>query len=226
MPSAFRHVARPLRTDGTDITVAANWRDVDLHQRLSLGLDADDISASIGDPERFGGVFERNFEVVRRYAARRLGMRQADDVAAETFARAFRSRATFQAGRGSSVRAWLFGFAVNIVREHERSAWRQGRAYERFPTGRGEADDHTDEIADRLVSYARIEAALRDLSPEASDLLLLVAGIGLSYQEVAAALDIPVGTVKSRVSRARAQVVSRLEYLPADRGDEKEVPRD
>ncbi|MGD0085434.1 MAG: RNA polymerase sigma factor [Acidimicrobiales bacterium] len=178
-------------------------------------------------PARFGGVFERNFEPVRRYAARRLGVRQADDIAAETFARAFRARGTFQPARGSSVRAWLFGFAVNIVREQERSASRQYRAYERFGRGRDDGD-HWEDVTDRLVDHARIESALQDLSPDARDLLLLVAGIGLSYKEAAAALGVRVGTVKSRVSRARAQVATRLEERQAEtrKGQGKEVRSD
>jgi len=201
---------------------------VDPHPGVSIGLDTDDLLASVADPTRFGGVFERNFEQVRRYAARRLGVRQADDIAAETFARAFRARATFQPARGSSVRAWLFGFAVNIVREQERSASRQNRAYERFSRGRDDGDDHWEDVTDRLVDHARIESALRDLSPEARDLLLLVAGIGLSYKEAAAALGVRVGTVKSRVSRARAQVATRLEERQAQtrEGQGKEVRSD
>jgi hypothetical protein len=81
--------------DGTAGSASANWSDVDLHPRVNLRLDTDDLLASVVDPARFGRVFERNFEPVRRYAARRLGVRLADDVAAETFARAFRSRTSF-----------------------------------------------------------------------------------------------------------------------------------
>jgi RNA polymerase sigma factor (sigma-70 family) len=192
------------------VSASANWSDVDPHQHVSHGLDTADLVASAEDPARFGDVFERNFETVRRYAARRLGMRHADDVAAETFARAFSSRASFQPARGSSVRAWLFGFAVNIVREHERVSSRQDRAYGRFTAGGDDGDDQWEGVVDQLVDHARIEAALRELSPEARDLLLLVAGIGLSYKEAAIALCVPVGTVKSRVSRARVQVADGI----------------
>ncbi len=183
---------------------------MDPHQHVSLGLDKADLVASVADPARFGDVFERNFDHVRRYAGRRLGMRHADDVAAETFARAFRSRASFQPARGSTVRAWLFGFAVNIVREQERASSRQHRAYGRVLGGRDDGDDQWEGVVDQLVDHARIEAALRELSPEARDLLLLVGGVGLSYKEAATALCVPVGTLKSRVSRARVQVADGI----------------
>jgi RNA polymerase sigma factor (sigma-70 family) len=200
---------------------------VDPHQHVSRGLDTADLVASAEDPTRFGDVFERNFEAVRRYAARRLGIRYADDVTAETFARAFCSRGSFQPARGSTVRAWLFGFAVNVVREQERASSRQDRAYRRFAAGGDEGDDQWEGVVDQLVDHARIEAALRGLSPEARDLLLLVAGIGLSYKEAAIALGLPVGTVKSRLSRARVQVAADIEKPAAgDAPARKEVLSD
>lgn len=207
--------------NGTIVSVSANWRDVDPHRHVSLGRDTADLVASVEDPARFGDVFERNFETVRRYAARRLGITHADDVAAETFARAFYSRAGFQPARRSTVRAWLFGFAVNIVREHERASSRQDRAYGRFIAGGDDGDDQWEGVVEQLVDHARIEAALRELSPEARDLLLLVTGIGLSYREAPTALCVPVGTVKSRVSRARVQLADGINK-PEAMGRERE----
>jgi Sigma-70 region 2 len=74
--------------------------------------DARQVELSLRDPECFGVVFDRYFGEIHRYAARRLGRDAADDVAAETFLTAFRSRRRFDASRGT-VRAWLYGIATN-----------------------------------------------------------------------------------------------------------------
>ncbi|WP_344272836.1 RNA polymerase sigma factor, partial [Actinomadura napierensis] len=143
-------------------------------------------------------------------AARRLGDQAADDVVAETFLAAFRRRGRYDLAR-PDARPWLYGIAANLIGKHRRSETRMLQALAR--TG---ADPVTDAIdrADARVSAAavsrRLAGALADLPARDRDVLLLVAWADLSYQQVAEALSIPVGTVRSRLNRARRKVREAL----------------
>ena len=81
--------------------------------------DAQQVELSLRDPERFGVVFDRYFDEIHGYVTRRLGRDAADDVAAETFLTAFRSRRRFEASRGT-VRAWLYGIVTNHISAYRR----------------------------------------------------------------------------------------------------------
>jgi RNA polymerase sigma-70 factor (ECF subfamily) len=164
--------------------------------------DAAVIAASLLEPARFGEIFDRHFADVSRYLTRRVGASMADELAAETFVLAFRLRDRYDSGTGDA-RAWLFGIATNLMRRH----WRRLRAYAR--TG---VDPICDEVADldrRIDSMAaapQLAAALASLGRGEREVLLLFAWADLSYEEIAAALGIPGGTVRSRLSRARAHI--------------------
>ncbi|WP_205695459.1 RNA polymerase sigma factor [Conexibacter sp. SYSU D00693] len=159
----------------------------------------------------FAEVFDEHFDAVHRYLHRRAGD-AAEDLAAETFERALRAFGTFDARRGP-VRAWLFGIATNVVAAHRRAEGRRLRAYAREAGRRPAADDVPDVGAgvDAARQARRAAEALRALSPEDRDVLLLVAWADLRYDEVASALGVPVGTVRSRLHRARAAVRDHLE---------------
>jgi RNA polymerase sigma-70 factor (ECF subfamily) len=174
-------------------------------ERLDVS-DADVVAASLVDAWRFGEIFDRHFADIDRYLARRTGREIADDLAAEVFVIAFRGRERYDPST-ADVRAWLFGIAANLARRHWRGERRRLRAYARNgidPLGGLDAD----EIARRLDARAAGQAlagALAALSRSDREILLLFAWAELSYEEIAAALSIPVGTVRSRLSRARAR---------------------
>ena len=163
-----------------------------------MTTDADAIDRSLrGSPQAFELVFERHFSAVFRYLRRRAGV-VAEDLAAETFTRAFAGRAGYDLAR-TDARPWLFGIATNVLRAHHRDA------YVPLPVGeREDAISDPDDRLDAAAALARCAAALRALPVEQREVLLLVAVAELTYEETATALGIPVGTVRSRMSRARA----------------------
>ena len=167
------------------------------------------IAQSVREPDRFAAIYDRYFGEVYRYMAGRLGRDVADDLAAEAFLVAFRKRHRFDPDRGS-VRPWLYGIATTLVGQHRREETRRYRALAR--AGRrvpDSAESHDDRVVDAVTAKRlgrQLAAALADLSRGDRDVLLLVAISELSHTEVALALDIPYGTVGSRLNRARRQL--------------------
>jgi RNA polymerase sigma factor (sigma-70 family) len=169
--------------------------------------DAAVIRLSLAEAEQFELLFVRHEPVIRRYVVRRLGVDAADDVVAETFLLAFRQRAGYDSARGG-VLAWLYGIATNLVGRHRRDEVRLFRALARTGVDPVIAP-FTDQVDDRVTAFAasrRLAEALAGLKAAYRDALLLVAWGGLSYEEAADALGIPVGTVRSRISRSRAEL--------------------
>ncbi|MFG3031074.1 RNA polymerase sigma factor [Streptomyces sp. NPDC048253] len=169
--------------------------------------DASVISDSLSRPELFGELYHRHAAVIHRYAARRLGEDAAEDITAETFLAAFRARGRYDVSR-ADARPWLYGIAANLIGKQRRTEVRALRALAR--TGRDPvADSWADRSDSRVTAQAaqgRLAGALAGLSRGDRDVLLLVAWADLGYQEVAEALAIPVGTVRSRLNRARRKV--------------------
>ncbi len=169
--------------------------------------DADAIRRSATEPDAFVAVFDRHFDAVHRYLHRRLGGDLADDLAAETFTRAFASRRSFVPHDAGAL-PWLYGIATNLVRRHRRTEERRLRAYAR--TGRDDAvlvdEDAVVDRADAERLGAAIAGALAALPRDERDTLCLVAIAELTQEQAAAALGVPVGTVSSRLSRARARL--------------------
>ena len=164
-------------------------------------------------PERFADLFDAYHGDIYRYAASRLSVGHADDVAAETFLVAFHERARF-AGPAEHVRAWLYGIATNLIRRHRRDEERRYRAFGRIDgTDRTHGDDQDDRVVARVAAVGvrqELAVALASLKPADRDVLLLVALGELSYAEVAVALGIAEGTVASRLNRARKIVRAAL----------------
>lgn len=169
--------------------------------------DAELVAASRDDPERFTGVYDLHFAAIRRYVAARLGPEPADDVAAETFLAAFRRRDEYDPARGV-VRAWLFGIATRLVGEHRRVEERRYRALARLGPGRPEdgPEERVADAVDARLAQPRLAAALRTLSRKERDVLLLAAFTDLTRDDIADALGVPVGTVGSRLNRARGKL--------------------
>jgi RNA polymerase sigma-70 factor (ECF subfamily) len=156
---------------------------------------------------------------------RRLGQDAADDIVAETFLLAFRQRDSYDQAR-PDARPWLYGIATNLIGQHRRAEIRLYRALAR--TGADPVtESFTDRIDDRVsasTASRRLAAALARLSAELRDTLLLVAWGDLSYEETATALGIPVGTVRSRISRARSALRRSLGDTNPAAFDEERKP--
>lgn len=182
------------------------------HQHLSdVRDDAELIRRSCREPEIFAGLFDRHAPAIHRYVARRLGDSLADDVVAETFLAAFRRRGRYDDGR-VDARPWLFGIAANVIGRHRRAEIRLYRALARTGVDRV-AESHTERVDARVAAASlnkEIAVALAALSAGDRDVLLLIAWADLSYEEVAEALGIPIGTVRSRLHRARRKVREAL----------------
>ena len=177
-------------------------------ERVSDGVsaelsDAVLIERSLTEPRAFAAIFDRHFDAVHGYAGRRLGRSLAEDVASETFIRAFDRRASFESSR-VDARPWLFGIAANLMRRHWRTERRRLHALQRLESGGADEALRGEERAD-------LAAALDALPAREREALLLYALVDLSYDEIAEALDIPIGTVRSRLSRARDRIKKRLD---------------
>jgi len=164
--------------------------------------DADCVELSLREPKAFELIFDRHFAAVHRYLHRRGGRDLADELAAETFALAFERRATFRPS--DSALPWLFGIATNLLRRCWRTERRRLRAYGRSGVDRWVAyEDEAAARADSSALDARLASALAAMRPRERDALLLYALAELSYEEIAATLEIPVGTVRTWLHRAR-----------------------
>jgi RNA polymerase sigma-70 factor (ECF subfamily) len=173
--------------------------------------DAAAMAASLDAPTAFGSIFERHHAAIHRYVARRLGVDLADELAAEVFAVAFAKRRRYDRSF-ESARPWLFGIATRLVQRHARRELRELRAYAR--TGVDPAmQSHEERVLAEVDSGAAgpaLAAALAALPRAERDVLLLYAWAELAYPEIAAALSISPGTVKSRLHRARRRVRESL----------------
>ena len=169
--------------------------------------DAAEIAASHADPERFAAIFDRHADEIYRYAARRLGSQPAADVVSDVFLVAFRNRARYQQDR-ADARPWLYGIATKVISQHLRTEGRRAEALASMPVPAPDefpADDIGDRITAQRLGPVML-GALAALSPADRELVLLVAWAGLSYEHAAQALEIPVGTVRSRLHRVRVKV--------------------
>jgi RNA polymerase sigma-70 factor (ECF subfamily) len=174
--------------------------------------DAAIIERSLRHPERFAEIFDRHAPHIQRYLARRLGRQSADDLVAETFLIAFDKRSRYQLAR-HDARPWLYGIATNLVGRHRREEVREYRLRNAVAPA-PDTDGHADVVAARVTAQAMhrlLAAALADLNDGDRDVLLLIAWEGLAYEEVAHALAIPVGTVRSRLNRGRRLVRAALD---------------
>jgi RNA polymerase sigma-70 factor (ECF subfamily) len=177
-------------------------------------LDSDAISASAATPADFAAIFDRHFDVVHAYLQRRVGRDLADELAAETFLIAFDKRARYDVSR-PDARPWLFGIATNLLHRHRRHELRQLRAYARSATDPIlDAFDGVEARVDASSVRRELVDALTRVPAEELDALLLFAWADFSYAEIAEALEIPIGTVRSRLSRARTRMRTELELEP------------
>jgi RNA polymerase sigma-70 factor (ECF subfamily) len=173
------------------------------------------IRRSLDDPRAFAAIFERHFDALHGYARRRVGPDLAEEVATETFVRAFDRRRTFDVER-EDARPWLLGIAANLLRRHWRTERRRLEAYARM----GVSFETSSDAAVRV----EVVSTLDSLSRDERETLFLFAVADLSYEEIADALRIPVGTVRSRLARARGRIRRHLrsDSAAASSSDPKE----
>ena len=180
--------------------------------------DAAVVDRSLREPQVFAALFDRHAQVLHRYASRRVGPNDADDVVMATFTAAFEARTRFVAPEHRSARPWLFGIASNVVKRHYRTSRRCDDLTDRLEQQRPSASMATETVDE----YLALASALRHL-PDADRETLLMVSLGeLSYEEAAEALDVPIGTVRSRVNRAR----SRLRAIVASDDEAPDVNQD
>ena len=135
----------------------------------------------------------------------------AEDLTAQVFVEAWAGRDRYDENHGGSV-GWVFGIATNLLRRHHRQEATQLRAFARVGVDPTDTFDE-DAVVDRIMvrdGWKRVAAALSDLSDIDRDILTLAGWAKLSYDDIASALELPIGTVKSRLSRARTQLARRL----------------
>ena len=170
---------------------------------VSIPDEAAGQGGGIVDVAAFRAVFDEYWVPVVRYCSRRLGVDAGEQVAADVFAEAFVDRSHFDPRRGS-VRAWLFGIASHLVARAWRDEQKRWRILAETPRGDVVAGPDLDGLDRRAIR------ALSELSAVDRDALLLIAWGDLSYAEVAQVQEVPVGTVRSRVHRARRVLAARL----------------
>lgn len=190
-----------------------------MNEQHAAGSDEEVIADSIGDPGRFALLFDRHYDHVWRYVCRRCGATVADELASEVFVRALAGRSAL--GQGEiNVRAWLYGIATNLLREHSRSEARRWRAYARAaqPTATLGGLDDVEGRVDAAERGPAVARALSGLQTADRETLLLLALTELDYAGIAIATGVPVGTVRSRLHRARRRVRLELglESAPID----------
>jgi RNA polymerase sigma factor (sigma-70 family) len=151
----------------------------------------------------FDAAFAAEFPAMHRYLARRVGASAAADLAAETFAVAFRNWEKLDQER--PVQPWLYGIAANVMRHHWRKEQRMLRAYARTGVDPVFAEDVVAEGSRELA------ALLAGLRADEREILLLNAWAELTDREIADALGLAIGTVKSRLSRTREKLRNHLE---------------
>ena len=179
-----------------------------------FGDDATVIRDSMSDPERFAVLVRRHAPAIQRYVTRRIGREAAEDVVAETFLIAFRQRG-YYTDDGRDCLPWLYGIATRLAHRHWRGETRQLNLLAR--TG---IDPVTEPFTDRVdaevtanAAKARLAAAVARLPAGQRDALLLLVWADLSYDQIARATGVPMGTVQSRISRARRRLRKQLADL-------------
>ncbi|WP_406131907.1 RNA polymerase sigma factor [Streptomyces sp. NBC_00989] len=168
-----------------------------------------------GDHDAFGEIFDAYARSVYNHAFRLTGdWAQAEDIVSLTFLDAWRLRGKVDE-EGGSLRPWLLGIATNVTRNTRRAARRYAAALSRLPRDEVERD-FADEVAARLddtAELALIRTALATLRRAEREVLALCVWSGLDYRAAAEALGVPVGTVRSRLSRARAKLAKHLKSV-------------
>ncbi|MCW2960721.1 MAG: polymerase ECF-subfamily sigma factor, partial [Thermoleophilia bacterium] len=155
----------------------------------------------------FREIWARHVEALERYITTRVGRAAAEDLISSTFLAGFRYRRTYKGAiSGHSAGPWLLGIATNEISQHRRL---EQRWLDQQAAGAQQLDvptNESDAVLGALASHSRVARALRDLAPRYRDPFLLLVLADLDYAQIAVALSLRIGTVRSRIHRARTEL--------------------
>lgn len=162
-----------------------------------------------GDPQAFGDLFHRHATAVYNHAFRRTGSwERAEDAVSIVFLETWRLRSKVTLDEGGTLLPWLLGVANNVIRRQYRTRLRHARLLAKLPPPDLEPD-HADDVDQRLADERRMREVLADmesLTVSEKEVVTLCLWAELTYEQAAVAMGVPVGTVRSRLSRARAKL--------------------
>jgi RNA polymerase sigma-70 factor (ECF subfamily) len=175
--------------------------------------DATIIERSVCASEMFGAIFDRHFTDIHGYLSRRAGSDIADGLVGEVFRIAFENRSRYRTDRPCAL-PWLYGIAANVLRQSRRSELRRLRLVDKL-TFEATAHNTMEDESTRFWArgdVAMLVDALANLPEAEREAVLLYAWEDISYDEIAIAQDVPVGTVRSRLNRARKRIRERIDH--------------
>lgn len=207
------HLGTNARTSGT-VLDNESWMGPDQ-------TDATIIERSVCASEVFGTVFDRHFTEIHGYLSRRAGSDIAGELVGDVFRIAFENRSRYRTDRPCAL-PWLYGIAANVLRQSRRGEQRRLRLVDKLTTEAATRNTVEDEPARSRAreEVAMVVDALANLPEAERETVLLYAWEDLSYDEIATAQDVPVGTVRSRLNRARKRIRERID----DDGQEGDEP--
>ena len=182
---------------------------------MPLGASDESLlqASASGDERAFSELYDRHARAIYNYLFRRLGdWSEAEDLTAVVFLEAFRRRSDVVVVEDKLL-PWLYGIATNVLRNRRRALWRHRDLVAQL--ARQPSADRTPDLAARSEAAEQMRSVLgriAKLPRQQQDVIALCVWSGLGYEEAAAALGVPVGTVRSRLSRARAS----LDSAPAE----------
>jgi RNA polymerase sigma factor (sigma-70 family) len=185
--------------------------------RRSFLSDATIIRDSVEHPEAFSEVFDRHFAAVYAFISRRAAWSDPADLAGETFRVAFEARERYDPSYATAL-PWLYGIARNLMRRRQTQDRHRGLAH--AADGNLRASAFTDPMSHAVQSVdanrdlITVLRALETEAPDAVEALTLHVWEGLSYDEIAHVLDLPIGTVRSRINRLRQRLRASLVASP------------
>lgn len=174
-----------------------------------MSTDSEIIRRSLDTPAAFAELFERHERVVGAFAARRVGSHGAEDVLSETMLVAFRRRGDFDLA-WDSAKPWLLGIASRVIKAYRAQEAAQWRSFAASAASGGQVTDAAieaaDDRADATAAVRALAPRIASLAPRDRETLLLYAWGDLTYEEIAIALGVPVGTIRSRLNRVRRKL--------------------
>jgi RNA polymerase sigma factor (sigma-70 family) len=165
-----------------------------------VSTDSDIIRGAVERPAEFAQIYDRHALAIHRFASRRAGPDAAEDLLSETFTVAFERRAAYDVDRENAL-PWLYGIVTTLLKRHRRQEARQWKSAQPDPTSLVTEQSH--DALEAELTLRRIRHAMQRMPARDRDALLLYAWADLDYEGVALALGVPVGTVRSRLNRAR-----------------------
>jgi RNA polymerase sigma factor (sigma-70 family) len=196
-------------------------------RRVSLAASDESLwqASASGDQRAFFEIYDRHAGTIYNYLFRRLAdWSEAEDLTAVVFLEAFRRRKDVVILEGKLV-PWLYGIATNVLRNRRRALWRHRHLVTRLADEAGSAV--TPDVAARVEAAAQMTSVLREIASlprQQQDVIALCVWSGLSYEEAAVSLSVPVGTIRSRLARART-ALSELDGAPRHKHVDMELKR-